>query len=138
MTDLLENGQCNAPIQSTGDLNVDFLVDNVIECAVETGTNSSAGIKVALTLLSNPQKDFMTIVNADIRRLDLSAVTSGVSEQLDTTSTLLQDGAVATGFLDPCIPLLGQTLQGIVKLMDGIADVSTAYGRIEFCTAHFF
>lgn len=91
--------------------------DTILDLMNETAA-VGARIKVKLRLVSEPEKDFMEGVDAEMSRLDGNPILAVVSAQ--TLST--------------CIGPLGQALQLIVKFMNGIADVCCHNAPIFTCT----
>lgn len=97
--------------------------DEIIDLRDEAGATVVAGIKVELHLISEPAKDFMLGVDANVARLNGTGMADAASTNIDSATSWLHSGSGAAQTIGTCIAPLGQVLQLFVKLMDSIADV---------------
>lgn len=124
VVDLVENGKSIRSLAMAGMRQLKSLIDTTLDLADSIGASIGPSIRMTLSLVTGPQDSFMKMVDADISRLEVTPLFSRESEEIDATVRFAQNGTVTAQTISPCIAPLGQALQGIVKLVDSLADVT--------------
>ena len=99
------------------------LLDTGKELTDSKGTATGACMKVDLSLETEPEKDFMAEVDAHITHLDGTKPLQAAADSIGFATAIASSSASGVKTLGTCVKPLGQALQVLVKLMDGISEV---------------